>query len=83
MFCRWFGIGGYGFGGFNFIMMLGILIILFAIAYFAFNKSTQNRNFVPVREEVPTDAVRILNERFAKGEISEAEYRSIRDQILR
>ncbi len=64
------------------MMMLALLLILFAIAFFAFYKSTQTKNFVPVRTESPDEALRILNERFARGEISEAEYRAIRNQIL-
>lgn len=82
MFCNWLGISSFGYGGFNFIMMLGILFVLIAIAYFAFNKSAQNRNFVPVREESPSEVIRILNARLANGDITEEEYRSIKNQIL-
>ncbi|MDP4147614.1 MAG: SHOCT domain-containing protein [Bacillota bacterium] len=74
MFCRGFGPMGYGFashgyfgGGFMLIMMVFRLLILIGIVVLAvklFKKYTNNSSSV----------IRILDEKFAKGEISEEEY---------
>lgn len=80
MFCR--GFGGYGFGpsgsigsgwiflsmGFRLLIFIGLIVIAFKL----FKSFTGKSN----------DSVRILDERFAKGEISEEEYLKRRSILL-
>ncbi|WP_411676216.1 SHOCT domain-containing protein [Caproicibacter sp.] len=86
MYCNGFGLGGYGYGGFGFggiAMMIGFLLILGLVIYFIYQSG---RRTVPSKaaayEEISPRAIEILNERFARGEISEEEYRSRKNQIL-
>jgi putative membrane protein len=88
MFCNRFGVGGYGFGGsygyggFNFFMMIPMIIILFLVAYFIYKViNSRNLNFTVGTSS--SKAMAILNERFAKGEISEEEYETKKNQILK
>ncbi len=87
MFCNRFGVGsyglsGYGYGGPNIIMMIGVFLVLLVIAYFIY-KTSQNKNSNIAYEKISPKAIEILNERFASGEISEEEYRSRKNQILK
>ena len=86
MFCNRFAagdyaLGGYGLGGSNFMMMIPILILFLVMGYFVL-KAIQGRKMNVAVVETSTQALNILNERFAKGEINEQEYQSIKRQLL-
>ena len=86
MFCNRFAaggyaMGGYGFGGPNFMMMIPILVLFLVIGYFVL-KAIQGRKMELAVVETSTQALNILNERFANGEINEQEYQSIKRQLL-
>ena len=79
------GNGGYGYNmmsnGGGWIMMLGI-IILFSIAVFAFVKYMQRTHHLsPVTEG--NLSVEILNKRYARGEITDEEYKMKKNEIKR
>lgn len=80
MFCNGYGFGGYGFRGPNFFMMIPMLLILLVIAYYiykAVRRGTLNT------DKISLSSIDILNERFAKGEINEEEYKSKKNEILK
>lgn len=82
MFCNRFGAGAYGFRGPHFFMMIPMIIILLLIAYFIY-KAINGRNLNFNVDTSSSKAIAILNERFAKGEINEEEYKAKKDQILK
>ena len=85
MFCNGFGygrFGGYGQGGAGFIMMIPMLIILLLVIYFVY-KAISRKDVNLAVNRTSSNAVDILNERFAKGEISEEEYRARKEQLLK
>lgn len=88
MFCNRFGVGSfgfggsYGYGGFNLFMMIPMLIILFLAAYFIY-KAIGRRNLNFADGISSSKAIDILNEKFARGEISEEEYKAKKNQILK
>lgn len=71
------GLGKYGFGFMlgNFIVRILVLIGLGIFIYFIIRKITQNKS-------TQKTTLEILNERYAKGEISEEEYDRIRNKLL-
>lgn len=80
MFCNGFGFRGmYGAG--SFLMMIPMIILLLAVIYFVYKLVNGNR--LNIAESSSLKAMDILNERFAKGEISEEEYNSKRKRILK
>lgn len=86
MFCRGFISGafapvGYGFGGGAIIMMIAFLVILTVTIYFLV-KADGNRNAGHSASRTVPQAVEILNERLAKGEISEEEYQSRKNRMM-
>jgi Predicted membrane protein len=85
MFCNGLGygrFGGYGQGGVGFIMMIPMLIILLLAIYFVY-KAISKKDVNLATNRVSSNAIDILNERFAKGEISEEEYRARKEQLLK
>lgn len=87
MFCNRFGVGGYGFGGpyggTNFFMMIPMFIIILMAVYFMY-KAIHSKNLNPVVVDTSlSKAMAILNERFAKGEINEEEYKVKKEQLQR
>lgn len=81
MFCNRIGAGGYGVGGTNFFMMIPLLIVVLLVAYLIYREiKSKNSNFVV--DKSSSEAIDILNTRFAKGEISEEEYTSKKKQII-
>ena len=82
--CFGFGSGGYGCGGTNWVipLVMGVsrVIILAAIVYFIYKLFRRNKLNYNVRP-VYSSAIAILNERFAKGEISEEEYNTKKQQL--
>jgi len=73
MFCG-YGYGGLGFGPWNFVMMgIGILIFIGIIVFAGklINNNTANSSI----------ALKMLDAKFAKGEISEEEYLNKRDVV--
>lgn len=71
------GYGGYGYNmmsnGWGWIMMLGI-IVLFTLAVIAFIKYIQRTGHLSPAAEGNL-AVQILDERYARGEITDEEYK--------
>ncbi len=57
---------------FLFLQMMIIPIILIVVVIFAVHNQGQNKNFNDTRSR--DNGLDILNERFARGEINEAEY---------
>jgi len=83
MFCNRFVGGGYGFGGPNFFMMIPMFIILLMVVYFMY-KAINSKNLNPaVNDTSLSKPMAILNERFAKGEINEEEYKSKKNELQR
>jgi len=81
MFCNRFAGGGYGFGGPNFFMMIPMFIILLMVVYFMY-KAINSKNITPAVVDISlSKAMVILNERFAKGEIDEEEYKVKKEQL--
>lgn len=81
------GYGGYGYGmmgyGWGWIMMLGILIIvvliIFALVRYLQHSGNISRN---ISSNNPSNrAIDILNERYARGEISDDEYKRKKAEI--
>lgn len=72
---------GYGFGGHNFFMMIPTLIVVSLVVYFIY-KALNNKNINYVSDTSFSKALSILNERLAKGEINEEEYKTKKNQIL-
>jgi putative membrane protein len=69
------------YGGPNFFMMIPMLVLLLAIVYLIY-KAFSNRQLASVVSPPGSSkAMNILNERFAKGEITEEEYKSIKEQL--
>lgn len=81
MFCSGFG-GFRGYGGPGFFMMIPMLLILLAVIYFIF-KAVSSKNLNLSTSKNSSNAMDILNERFAKGEINEEEYASKKKQLLK
>ena len=81
MFCN-NGFGG-SFGGPNFFMMIPMILILLMIVYLM-HKAITSKNINPGAYDTSVSkAMGILNERFAKGEINEEEYREKKEQLQR
>lgn len=79
------GYGGYGYGmmgyGWGWLMMIGViaLTILGIVALVRYLQHSSRPNYQPAGN----NALNILNERYAKGEITEEEYRSKKAEITR
>jgi putative membrane protein len=78
----WYGNGGWGWGAWIAMIMM-MLVFWGAIAFIVVLVLRHGRS-APVREreEAGRDATRILDERFARGEIDEDDYRK-RREVLR
>ncbi|MBE8539043.1 SHOCT domain-containing protein [Geoglobus acetivorans] len=80
-------MGGYGFDGMGYGYGLGFiwqiiwLVVIIAVIYLVINALSQNRGGSSSGEE--SRALRILDERFARGEISAEEYRKLKEELLR
>ncbi|KUO76869.1 MAG: hypothetical protein APF77_21545 [Clostridia bacterium BRH_c25] len=74
---------GYGYGmmgySWGWVMMIGIvtITILGIVALVRYLQQTGKPNY----QNVEKNALNILNERYAKGEISEEEYRSKKTEL--
>ncbi|QTA38935.1 SHOCT domain-containing protein [Thermosipho ferrireducens] len=80
----WWGYGPFsGFGLFSFLLSLGFIVLIGFVIYFvvksAYKSSKNSKSFKSDSEE----ALRILNEKFAKGEISEEEYKRKKEIIMK
>lgn len=79
------GYSGYGYGmmgyGWGLLMMIGViaLTILGIVALVRYLQQPSRPNY----QSVGNNALNILNERFAKGEITEEEYKSKKAEIKR
>lgn len=85
MYCNVFGGSGYGFGrmygGPNIFMMVPMIVVLLVIVYLAYKVFSNRQLASVVSPPGSSKAMNILNERFAKGEITEEEYKSIKEKI--
>ncbi|MBM7559767.1 SHOCT domain-containing protein [Marinitoga litoralis] len=84
----WSGFGPYGFGGYSLIgslISLIFLIIFLVVIYFVIKKIFFNGNFDFNRSNKDEyyDAIKILNEKLVKGEITEEEYIRKKELILK
>lgn len=70
----WFGMGGLG-SGWAWLIGIGVLLIVIAVTYLIVRK---NRS---VRGTLDFDALEILKNKFALGEITEEEYNNRRKII--
>lgn len=70
---------GYGYGSFGCGMVPILLIILFVGIIFYFIIKNQRRGLAKINHS--SQALTILNERFAKGEITQEEYEKIKKVI--
>ena len=82
--CRGFFSNGYGYhdgfyGGGGFFMMLLVLIIVLAAVFIIVR--TKKQGTISQFSQSDSSALKILNERFAKGEISEEEYKKMKETI--
>lgn len=74
------GLGGFGgFGVFGWILQILVLIavvylVVYAVRAFSGNQKQQHSS-------ATNDALRILAERFARGEISAEEYKTMKDHL--
>lgn len=79
------GYGGYGCGmmgyGWGWLMMIGVVAftILGVVALVRYLHNSGRPNY----QSAGNNALNILNEKFAKGEISEEEYKSKKAEIKR
>ena len=73
-FNRGFGMMGFGGGG---LMMIGFLILILIIVGVVVHFRVHNRHYLR-HDDMPSasDAMKILDERYAKGEISDEEYKN-------
>ncbi|WBW95013.1 SHOCT domain-containing protein [Oceanirhabdus sp. W0125-5] len=69
---------GYGIRGMGSMMFLGWIFIA-VIMYLLF--TNKNSTYLERRNVYDDSALRVLNERYASGEISEEEYQKIRKNI--
>ncbi|WP_160691782.1 SHOCT domain-containing protein [Clostridium sp. C2-6-12] len=88
MYCNVFGGGGYGFGimyggGPNFFMMIPMIVLLLVFVYLMYKVFSNKQLASAYSPPASAKAMSILNERLAKGEITEEEYKSIKEQINR
>ncbi|WP_414151260.1 SHOCT domain-containing protein [Acetobacterium carbinolicum] len=58
-------------GGVSMFMILLVVLVVVAIVWFSKNGSTQNNEF---KYQTTDRSLEILNERYASGEIADAEY---------
>ena len=75
-----YGMSGYSGGGdWGWIMMIGILVLIIigVIALFKYLEHSHS----PVNQLQVTKAIDVLNERYARGEISETEYFKIKNNL--
>lgn len=75
-------MGGYrGFWVFGPIFMIIPVIIFFLFIYWIIELTTRNDRFE--YNNPSTDALEILNYRYAKGEITEEQYQKMKNEILK
>lgn len=79
------GYGGYGYGmmgyGWSWIMMVGVfvIVVLGIIALFRYLQNSSNSS----SQTLGNSALDILNERYARGELSDEEYLKKKAEIKR
>jgi len=79
------GYGGYGYGmmgyGWGWLMMIGIfiLVVLGIIALIRYLQQSVHTD----RQTIAKTALDILNERYARGEIADEEYRAKKAEITK
>ena len=76
-----YGFDGMGYYGLGFIWQIIWLVVIIAVIYLVINALSQNRGSSNSGGE--SRALRILDERFARGEIDAEEYRKLKEELLR
>ncbi|NIN34119.1 MAG: SHOCT domain-containing protein [Gammaproteobacteria bacterium] len=76
-----FGWGWMIFGGLMMVLFWGGLIALVVLAVQTVSGSRHSADKVGSSTSTPTTALNILKERYARGEISKAEYEEMRPDI--
>ncbi len=78
-----FGLGGLFFGGLLMLLFWVVVIVLAVLAIRAFTRSGAGRTAGPVTATGPASdqALEILRERYARGEITQAEYDNMRRDL--
>jgi putative membrane protein len=79
----WPHMDGFWWGGgiIGILTMLLFLGLFIALAYFLFRAGATNQRFDEQNRQRP-DALQILKQRYARGEISRAEYKEMRRELL-
>lgn len=69
---------GWGFGA---LMIVGVAILIVAAVTLASSKGDRRQPAEPARDAVPNDAARILDERYARGDLTTEEYHERRTAL--
>jgi len=83
----WNGTNGYrawpcamGYGSIGGIMMILWIVVIGALIYMIFKVVTEKK-FLPANTMAKSDAMEILKQRYAKGEISKADFESMKQTL--
>lgn len=87
----WSGFGPYGFGGYSLIgsfisfifLIIFLVVIYFIVKKIFFNGNFEFKNIGKNNKNEEYDVIKILNEKLAKGEITEEEYLRKKELILK
>lgn len=74
------------FGGLMMLLIIAALVVLLVLVIKMYRIMTNSKYAVKHAEKpsiAPTEAIAILNDRFAKGEINEEEYKSKKELMTR
>lgn len=76
-------MGGYSYGAWYILMpvMAAISVIAFIFMFFFILKAFETHTAPQMQPSGKSSAIDILNERFARGEITENEYRKMREDL--
>jgi putative membrane protein len=72
----WGGYGMNGWGwGFGALIVVGVVVLIVVVVRLASTRGARVQPAEPPRSSLPNDAGRILDERYAKGDLTTEEYR--------
>lgn len=76
------GYGGWGVGAWLMMSLVTLVVLALIVAgVVAFNRRSRSASTPPAPGSDGSDALRTLDDRFARGEIDEAEYAKRRDLL--